>query len=318
MTKDTPLIWTITDGKIGDRVQCAGVAAGLGGSWVEKIAAPRAPFAWAAPWGPIDLRDGRNNPESAFSPPFPDIAIASGRRAVPYARFIKRASSGETFVVLLKDPRVRARFADLIWTPAHDQRRGENVFSTLASPHGLAPAIAAAKASPGPVIAALPKPMLGVVLGGPSGGARYDEQDADVLAAALNEAATDFASVAVSPSRRTPQAFAGRLRVQLSAPSVYVWDGEEPNPYTDILGGSASLVVAADSHNMMSEAVATEAGVSAWRPRGLAQKLDWFVSQLEERGRVRAFARSAAPFEAAPIDATPEIVAEIRRRLQQN
>ena len=308
-------IWTLTDGKIGDRVQCAGVAVGLGGDIADKIVRPKPPFEWLAPFGPIAPSDSPASAESVIAPPFPEILIASGRRAIPYARAVKRKSGGATFVVLLKDPRTRARFADLIWAPLHDRRAGKNVFATLTSPHGLAAKIADAAIHPAPEIAALPKPILGVVLGGPSGGALYDASAAASLAAQVQKAAGAFASLAITPSRRTPPDFVDALRTALGGVASFFWNGEGENPYTDILGNAASLIVAADSHNMMSEAAATGAGIYAWRPVGLAQKLDWFVTEMERLGRVRAFESGAMPFDAASMDATEEIIAEIRRRL---
>ncbi len=307
-------IWTLTDGKIGDRVQCVGVASALGGELVEKTVAPRGPFQWLGPAGPIDPRDAPGGPASPIAPPYPDILIASGRRAIPYARVVKRESNGKTLVVLLKDPRIKARFADLIWAPLHDRREGGNVFATLTSPHGLANKIAASAVSAGVQIGALPKPILGVVLGGPSGGAQYDSAAAADLAKRLRVAAASYASLAVTPSRRTPDAFVDILRQSLDMPGIFIWTGDGENPYTDILGNAETLIAAADSHNMMSEAAATRAGLYAWRPAGLARKLDWFVTALERAGRVRPFDDKAAAFKAAPIDATAEIAAEIRKR----
>jgi mitochondrial fission protein ELM1 len=267
-----------------------------------------------APWGPIDPRDAPDRKSSPIGAPFPDIVIASGRRTIPYARAIKTTSKGETFVAILKDPRTRARFADLIWTPAHDRRRGDNVFTTLTSPHGLQSTIAAAGANTGAAIARLQRPLLGLVLGGPSGGARYDAASASALATRVRAAMKDFASLAVTPSRRTPPAFASQLEAELNGLNVYFWSGEGANPYPQILGSSDVLIVAADSHNMMSEAASAPAGVYAWRPPGLAAKLDWFVKELEDKGRVRAIDEDVVPFPASPIDATMEIAAEVCRR----
>jgi len=309
-------IWTLTDGKIGDRVQCAGVAAALGGEALEKVIAPSPIFAALAPYGPIDPKDAPTKSGSAIAHPLPDILIASGRRAIPYARVVKRESGGKTFVVLLKDPRIPAHFADLVWTPEHDRRNGANVFSTLTSPHGLGPALTNDEGALNGAVRELPKPMLGVVLGGPSGGARYGEAAAAALAMAINEASKNYQSVAVTPSRRTPPGFVDTFRRNLSDNDAYIWGGAGDNPYTDILRSAETLIVAADSHNMMSEAAATRAGVYAWRPAGLAKKLDWFVSELERAGRVRRFSAKASPFSAAPIDATAEIAAEITKRLR--
>ncbi|MEO1251700.1 MAG: mitochondrial fission ELM1 family protein [Pseudomonadota bacterium] len=311
---DSTTIWRLTDGKVGDRVQCAGVAAALGGEAKEMIIAPAPVFAWAAPWGPIDWRHAPDRPGSPIAPPFPDILIASGRRAAPYARVVKKESGGRTFVAFLKDPRVTASFADLIWTPAHDKRRGAKVFTTLTAPHGLAAAIRDWAVKAPAATADLPGPILGLVLGGPSGGARYDLSAADQLCDEVAKAMGAFGSIAVTPSRRTPKLFEARVRECLSVFPGFVWEGSGRNPYLEILGRGDALIVAGDSHNMVSEAAASSAGVYVWRPEGMAKKLRWFLDAMKEKGRVRDFAGDATPFDAESMDATREIADEIRRR----
>jgi len=310
-----PAVWIISDGKIGDDVQCRAVAERLSSTFKQRIVAPRAPWVWAAPWGPIDPRDAPANPSSPIGPPFPDVVIASGRRAIPYARAVKRASGGRTLVVFLKNPRAAFSDADVIWAPAHDRLEGANVFSTLTSPHGLGPRLEEAKGAPAPEIAALGKPMLGVVLGGTGGGARYDRSVAVDLAVKVKSAAAFFASVAVTPSRRTPDYLLSAVREALTGCNAFVWDGAGDNPYIDILARADALVVTADSHNMMSEALATGAGVYAYRPPQLAPKLSWFLNELESKGTVRPFTGEAQAFSTEPVNATDEIVNDIRRRL---
>ncbi len=313
-------VWVLTDGKIGDDVQCIAVAEALSPSYDKRIISPRTPWQWMAPWGPIDPGDKVSNPNSPIAKgqgthDWPDVVIASGRRAIPYARAIKRASSGKTFIVIMKDPRINPASVDLIWAPAHDRLQGENFITTLTSPHGLAGKFEAARKSPGGLIGALPKPMLGVVLGGPSGGARFDDAMADDLGSKILSAMQGFLSLAVTPSRRTPDAFLDRLHRILEQENVYVWDRKGSNPYIDILARSDALIVTADSHNMMSEAVSTGVGVYAYRPPGLAKKMSWFVDELERKGAVRNFNSRVEPTITVPIDATSEIVETIKRRL---
>ncbi len=308
-------LWVLTDGKIGDDVQCLAVAGALSPDFEKRVIAPHPPWQWLAPWGPIDPRDAPRRQESPIAPPFPDLLIASGRRAVPYARAVKRASGGKTFVVIMKDPRIAPRHADLIWAPKHDRLTGANVVSTLTSPHGLAVKLAEARENPAPVIAKLPKPMLGVVLGGPSGSARFSARATAALTQKILEAKKNFASLAVVASRRTPADLLRAVGEAVTGPDVYVWDGAGDNPYIDILANANALIVTADSHNMMSEAVATGTGVYAWRPPGLANKLGWFVDELEGLGAVRSLEGEVASFAGAPIDATNEIASEIKRRV---
>ncbi len=309
-------VWILTDGKVGDEVQCEAVAAALSPAYEKRVVAPRKLWAVLAPWGPVDPREAPGLEGGALAGPLPDAAIISGRRAIPHARALRKASAGKTKIVILKDPRFGRGVADALWAPAHDGVRGGNVFSTLTSPHALGPRLLAPPA-PVAAIADLPQPFLGVILGGATagGGADYSAEAARDLAARATHAARDYAAIAVTPSRRTPPAFLETFKASLDHARVFIWDGSGGNPYADILAYAAALIVAGDSHNMVSEALASRAAVYVWKPAGLAAKMDWCVSQLVARGEVRIFDDAAPVFERAPHDATPEIVAEIRKRL---
>ena len=307
-------VWVLTDGKSGDEVQCAAIAEALSPTFEKRVVAPRAPWVWMAPWGPVDPREAPGRAGGPLSGTFPDIAIVSGRRAIPHARALKTASGGRTKIVILKDPRAGRSVADALWAPAHDRVAGENVIATLTSPHGLSAALNSAEPTCAD-IAKLPKPMLGVVLGGPAGGADYSVSAANDLAERLTLAGRDYAAIAVTPSRRTPPPFLRAWTDSLVHERVFVWSGEGENPYPDILKSSAALIVAGDSHNMVSEALASRAGVYIWRPGGLAEKMGWFIEQLMASAAAHEFKEVAPACERAPLDATPEIVAEIKRRL---
>ena len=302
-------VWVLTDGKIGDDVQCLAVAEALAANFDKRVIGPRAPWSWIAPWGPIDPRDRRGRAESPLNGGLPDMVIASGRRAIPYACALKAASGGGVGVVILKDPRFRRAAADVIWAPMHDNLSGPNVITTLTSPHGLGAKLVQLRNNQGS------EKQLGVFLGGPSGGARYDAADAVDLAIRINKAAKSFDRLCITASRRTPATFLDEFAPQLDHGALSLWRGSGKNPYLDILANASALIVAGDSHNMVSEAVASNAGVYVWRPRGIAAKLDHFVRELEQIGRIRCFSEAADPFHAAPIDATADIAAEIKRRL---
>ncbi|WDI30425.1 mitochondrial fission ELM1 family protein [Hyphococcus flavus] len=308
-------LWVLTDGKIGDDVQCLAIANALNSNFEKRVVSPRMPWALMSPWGPVDPREAPMAASGPLAGAPPAVVIASGRRAVPHALSLKRASAGRTRIVIMKDPRFGRGAADVLWAPAHDRLTGPNVISTLTSPHGLSEKIMAARQPSSANIGALPKPLLGFVLGGPSGGARYGDKQALELAAHLNSAGNDFASIAITPSRRTPEKFLKALEERVAHERLYIWKGEGSNPYIDILGNADVLIVAADSHNMMSEALASRAGIYAWRPQGLSRKLTWFVDQLEARGDVRPFEDKTEPFDRTPVDATPEIVEAIKARL---
>lgn len=307
------IVWILNDGKIGDDVQCVAIAEALSDNPDKRTIAPRFPWSLMAPWGPIDPADNpTKNLQSPIAGAPPDIVVASGRRAIPYGVYLKKRHNAR--LVILKDPRVGRALADFIWVPAHDELSGSNVFSTLTSPHAMSAKIAAAKKSSNGSVAKLPGPLLGVILGGPSGGAEYTQQTADDLSSRINDAMKDFASLAVTPSRRTPPDFMARVAQSVMGDNRMVWNRNGNNPYIDILAHSSSLIVAGDSHNMVSEALASGTGLYIWQPAGLIGKLSRFISELTARGQARVFERRATPFAITPVDATQEIVDEIERR----
>ena len=313
---DELCVWVITDGKVGDDVQCLAIAGALAPSFKKHVVNPRTPYIWFMPWGGIDPRDHPKREASPIKPPYPDVVIASGRRAIPYALKVKSESKGRTLTVIMKDPRIKSGKADFIWAPAHDKLKGPTVFTTFTSPHGLTGKLEAARLTPIDEIAALPRPMLGVLLGGPGGGVRYDEKTIAALAQMINEAGAAFASIAITPSRRTADDMVGEITKAIEHDCVYSWRREGKNPYTDIIANSDALVATADSHNMMSEALAAGVGVYAFRPPGLPKKLSWFADEMEDAGAVRKFSGQVDMFTQAPIDATADIVVAIKAKLE--
>jgi hypothetical protein len=102
-------LWILTDGKAGDVAQCVGVADTLNLPHEMRTVSPKPPYSWWMPFGPFPPADREDQPGSPLAPPFPDIAVASGRRAAAYLRRLKKASNGKTFTVFLKDPRSGAK-----------------------------------------------------------------------------------------------------------------------------------------------------------------------------------------------------------------
>ncbi len=203
--EDDRSIWILSDGKAGDEIQCMGVAEALGLPYQIRRVAPRKPFVWAMPWGPIDPREAETRPGSPLAPPYPDIAIASGRRTVPYLRRLKKLSGGRTFTVFLKDPRTGTKTADLIWVGEHDRLRGANVLVTPTAPHRhSAEKLAAARAQPDPRLAGLPSPRIAVLVGGNSRHHTFTAEDIASFADGLADAARGGGSLMITASRRTP------------------------------------------------------------------------------------------------------------------
>ena len=313
--------WVLTDGKIGDEVQCFGLATALGLDPERRLVSPRRFWAALMPWGPVDPAEAAHQPGSPIAPPWPDILIASGRRAVPYMRYVKRASKGRAFTVFLKDPYLGAGAADVICLPLHDRLRGDNVVVALTSPHRLTQgAFAAARANSDARLAYLPRPRLGIVLGGISGHFSFTGEDAQKLAAiALRHAGEGF-SVMVTPSRRTPPDLLETVRLAVAGAGylgtrAFVWDRTGNNPYVDILALADALIVTGDSVNMVGEAAFTGKPVHVYQPGGKGHpKMTLFLDRLVAAGAVRRYAGMIEDYAYEAVDSTPFFAREVAGR----
>ena len=310
--------WLITDGKMGSDRLAEGVAAALGLSADLKHARPRAPFKWLAPLGPADPRDRVGQPGSQFAPPWPDIAIAVGRRSAPSLRAVRSAAKGGCFTVFLLDPRAGTGIADVIWVPEHDSLRGDNVITTPTGPHPFTPArLARLRAHVPPDIAALPRPRIAVLLGGRTKAYPFTDAEHDHLAGSLRALAQSGAGLLVTTSRRTHGDLLDAVVAATASAQRLIYTGGEPNRYGEFLAHADGFVVTGDSINMTGEAAATGRPIHVFLPAGGRDKFRRFHAGLEARGITRPLPQTWADWAGwsyDPLDSTGAIAAEIARR----
>jgi mitochondrial fission protein ELM1 len=300
--------WIVTDGKAGDENQCIGIAQALGLA-VETRRIPRGrPLTWTAPWGPIDPRDAPGRSGGLLEGPLPDILIASGRRAVPYLRAVRRASTGRTFTAFLKDPRTGHDTADFIWVPDYDDLRGANVFTTLTAPHPVSRArLDAARTRPDPRLSTLPWPRIAVLIGGDSRHLSYRKADTRRLVRDLTKLADGGCSLMMTVSRRTPPDLSAALADLIRRKGGFLWDGTGENPYVGMLALADHVVVTSDSANMVGEAASTGVPLLLFDlPRTYIRHRRMFAG-LAMAGALKPFIGRLEALRYAPIDATPEI-----------
>ncbi|MEQ1646984.1 MAG: mitochondrial fission ELM1 family protein [Hyphomicrobiaceae bacterium] len=309
--------WLITDGKMGMDVQVRGVADALGVIAQAKRVAPSGAYRLLAPWGPAPRRETFGN-DGLFHPPWPDIAIATGRLSIPYLRALRKKAGIRTFSVYLQDPRMGSRVADLVWVPEHDGLRGTNVITTLTPPHSFSGARLAELRSTIPAaIAALPGPRIAVILGGKNGVYKYTDACDDRLKASLRDLAKLGASFMITPSRRTHERLLRQVREATADAPRILWDGNGENPYPHFLAHADLLVVTADSVNMCGEACATGKPVYIFTPSGGSDKFARFHNALNTHGATRSLPEhldTIPHWSYQPIDAAGRIAAAIEDR----
>lgn len=315
--------WLITAGKAGMLTQARGIAATLGLEATLKLVDPRGLWRLLAPWGPVAPSERFGEPASDFAPPWPDVAIAVGRASIPYIRTLRRKAGGDTYTIVLQDPRSGPGTADLIWVPAHDRLRGANVITTVISPHGITRAdIEARRAAPAPAIDALAAPRVAVILGGRNAVYRYTEEDDRHLVGALRDVAGLGASFLITASRRThPELLAAVDAATGEAPRV-LWRGEQDglNPYAAFLAKADYFIVTADSVNMTGEACATGRPVYVFHPSGGSAKFTRYHESLVALGAARPLPERLAALDQwhyEPQISADLIAQEIERRYWQ-
>jgi mitochondrial fission protein ELM1 len=310
---DKPVIWALHDGKAGMRSQVLGLAEATGFPVVEKILVVRRPWAWLPPqlWlRPLAAVGG------GLAPPWPDLVVGCGRNTVAPALAIRRAGGGRTLAAQVQDPRVGRDAFDLMIVPAHDRLRGPRVVVTRGAVHRVTEARLAAERRRFPALAALPRPIVAVLIGGANRTYRLDLPQLDAIAAAIATAVRRTGgSVVVTPSRRTGAAGLAVLREHLGGLPGAIWDGSGDNPYYAYLAVADALLVTADSVSMISEAAATGKPVHVIELSGGDRKFDRFHDLMRRTGATRPFAGDIGAWSYTPPDDTARAGAALRALL---
>jgi mitochondrial fission protein ELM1 len=201
---------------------------------------------------------------AALSSSNPTIIITCGRRMAGTSIAMRRLGMASNTkerprTIHIQDPRLPPHYFDILIVPKHDKARGSNVITSMASLNWLDESkITAAAATLDPKWTSLPSPCIAVLLGGQN--QRYDISSAmidDMAKKMAKFAASTGASLALIPSRRTPDKLLTQLGTLLKTTPHAVMDAKDKNPYPGILGYAKAIIVTSDSVNMASEAAIT-------------------------------------------------------------
>lgn len=314
--------WIISDGKAGHEGQCRGVFEAMGLVYEVKRIQPGRLQQALAPYAPVARSERFGEPGSTFAPPWPDFAIAAGRLTAPYIRALKPHAGRTTYTIILQDPKVPLSTADLFWMPEHDPKRAANIITTLVAPHGFSPARLAALRDTEPPAAfqSLPRPWVGVLVGGDGSSYRFTDADQKRLAAALRSIAQLGAGLLITPSRRTPPSLVAAIAEATAGFPRFLWDGSGENPYPAMLAHADRFVVTADSINMSGEPAATGRPIHLFTPTGGSAKFQRFHGALARHGVTRPLPDEVTALDDwsyAPLYAAADIATAIAERWQR-
>lgn len=251
-------VWCLLGRKAGDNVQVRALAAELGLPTEEKRIVAR-PWELLVHLGPgASLAGIDQQSSSSLGPPWPDLVITAGRRNEPVARWIRHQSGEHTRLVHIGRPWAPLDCYDLIvTTPQYFLPQASNILHNELPLHRLLPADLR---EAGHAFRArwerLPRPWIGVLVGGDSGRFVFTPDKASKLGAACDRLARERGgSLLISDSPRTPAAAGDALVAQINAPCFcYRFGDGGENPYTGFLATADEFVVTGESMSMLAEA----------------------------------------------------------------
>jgi uncharacterized protein len=303
--------WILSEGLVGLQAQALGLAEAAGIVTDLRVLRPNAPWRWVAArlWPkPLSIV------AESLRAPLPDLVIGCGGMAAAVLAALRARSRP---VVQVQNPRMNIGRFDLIIANRHDELTGPNVVVTRTALHRVTPERLAAEAERWrDRLAALPRPLVAVLLGGSNGRYRLDAGAAARLAEGLAAMMRrDKVGVMVTPSRRTDPAGTAHIAAALAPLGGRVWDGTGDNPYFGMLALADLIVVTQDSVSMISEAAATTAPVLVAELPGRSRRQSLFLKTMRDEDRIRWFDGRYAPWSVAPMNDTPAAAAAMRQRL---
>ncbi len=308
--------WTLTEGAAGMESQVRGLTEALGLAPLARRVRVRPPWDWLPgrlwPW-PLKAPTADSDP---LRPPWPDLVISCGNVAARLAVAVAQASGGRTRLIHIQNPKLPLAWFDVIVAPRHDGLTGANVIVTKAAIHPVTgEKLAAAADEWRQTFAHLPRPLVGVLIGGANRRHRFTPAIASELAARLAALSHKHgAGLVVTPSRRTGPANERVLRKGLARIPAVIWDGTGANPYLGLLALVDVIVVTEDSVSMTSEACATGKPVYVVPLPGRSRRIGAFHAMLQADGITRVFDGTLSHWTYPPLDDAKEVAIEIRHR----
>lgn len=281
----SPAIWRLHGKHAGDNAQIDAFADAVG--WPSRLHRLRfSPLSRLPGWLKGASRLGLVGSEPPLGP-WPDLVIAAGRRSASVARWIVRQSGGRTRSVLLGRPRAPLLAFDLVvTTPQYGLPVRGNVLH-LSAPLALSETTDHATLEAWRARwAALPRPWIGLLVGGDRSPYRLDADAARRLAAAARAlAAQHGGSVLATTGPRTTPAAAEALVAALGEPAFchrYA-PGQADNPYPALLALADQFIVSGDSASMLAEAAGTGKPLTVFEPPRQSTAAKRLLHWLEQR-----------------------------------
>jgi len=302
-----PRVWLVVGEKRGDNAQIRNLARAVGWAFEEKRIFVKPAWTQAKPRVRPSIGHIDRKRSDRLEPPWPDLVITAGRRLSRVGLWIKRASGGQTKLVMIGKPRRMLDAVDLIVIAAHVAlpERSNVVRHDLPLMHVDPKVLERAASYWRDRLEHRPRPRTALFVGGATGGLRFDlEMARDLLETTLRDVRASGGSLYVTTSRRTPPEVVEMLRREMPEDvGLYVYDagsGPDENPYHALLATADHFVVTTDSLSMMVEVARMGRPLSLY-PLGSEDSL--VERLLEKLGVLRPLSAKLDPLPAGGLRA---------------
>jgi mitochondrial fission protein ELM1 len=255
-----PRVWLLLGEKRGDNAQIINLAEAVRWDYEVRRLVVGAKWVTGKPKVRARIDHLDLDRSDALEGPWPDLVITAGRRLSCVALWIKRASAGKTRLVMVGKPRRLLDEFNLIVVAKHYAISPRPNVAAHALPlmHVDPDALNAARTLWRSRLDALPRPLTALMVGGPTGGLRFDLDTArDLFERTLASVAASGGSLYITTSRRTPPDVIEMLRRECPASGcLFIFDAAaspDENPYHALLALADRFVVTTDSASMMVE-----------------------------------------------------------------
>jgi mitochondrial fission protein ELM1 len=253
-------VWLILGDKLGDNAQAHIIAEGLSWPFEVKQLRFREPYVVGKPPFKASLYHIDQERSATLQPPWPDLIITVGRRPCMAALWVHEQSARSVKLVLLGRPKRWLERFDLVIAPVQYRlpQRSNVLHIDLPLMRVDMESIATAAAAWSTRFAQLPRPLLALLIGGPTKPFVLNKKIAMQLLHRSAQIAGDRGgTLYVTTSRRTPKNVVETLQENLPPGAVfYHWTPHNiDNPYRALLGAADGFIVTGDSVSMLVEVV---------------------------------------------------------------
>ena len=279
MSEDTPRIWLIVGDRLGDNGQVETFMAALGVPFERRYVRVKDPWVKGKPTVIPSLHHLDLESSDALEPPWPDIVVTVGRRLSMVALWVRQQSGDRTRIVLIGKPSNSTEHYALIVTSAEIQIPPAPNICRISLPllRVDEAKVTAAAQEWRDRLAALPRPLIGILIGGPTNPFIFNRRVATRLLKIAEGVRERGGTPYFTTSPRTPPSTTRALQGTLpKGAEFFEWrPGARDNPYHALLGLADGFVVTGDSLSMLVEVAKLHRPLAIFRlPLGLMGNID--------------------------------------------